>query len=211
MDILLALARQEPGVEELLRRLDTLRETVEAGNSSGCPFVLSTIHASKGLEYDRVFLIDAVDGIFPSVNPRKGNDLSQEEQRTLEEERRLFYVGATRAKKRLTLLTCANRFGEPSPPSTFVEQFLGLPAWSSQKHKEKAAPRKEPSAAAVAAWEKDYLPGTAVVHRSFGPGVVESRAGSLAVIDFGDAGVRKVELTACLRRRLIRLASSPGF
>ena len=74
-----------------------------------------------------------------------------------------------------------------------------------------AAPRKEPSAAAVAAWEKDYLPGTAVVHRSFGPGVVESRAGSLAVIDFGEAGVRKVELTACLRRRLIRLASSPGF
>ena len=211
VDILLALARQEPGVEGLLRRLDTLRETVEAGNSSGCPFVLSTIHASKGLEYERVFLIDAVDGIFPSVNPRKGNDLSPEEQRTLEEERRLFYVGATRAKKRLTLLTCVNRFGEPSPPSTFVEQFLGLPAWSSQKPKEAAAPRKEPSAAAVTAWEKDYLPGTAVVHRSFGPGVVESRAGSLAVIDFGEAGVRKVELTACLRRRLIRLASSPGF
>ena len=63
----------------------------------------------------------------------------------------------------------------------------------------------------MAAWEKDYLPGTAVVHRSFGPGVVESRAGSLAVIDFGEAGVRKVELAACLRRRLIRLASSPGF
>ena len=118
---------------------------------------------------------------------------------------------STRAKKRLTLLTCVNRFGEPSPPSTFVEQFLGLPAWSSQKPKAEAAPRKEPSAAAVAAWEKDYLPGTAVVHRSFGPGVVESRAGSLAVIDFGEAGVRKVELAACLRRRLIRLASSPGF
>lgn len=144
VDILLALARQEPGVEGLLRRLDTLRETVETGNSSGCPFVLSTIHASKGLEYERVFLIDVVDGIFPSVNPRKGNDLSPEEQRTLEEERRLFYVGATRAKKRLTLLTCVNRFGEPSPPSTFVEQFLGLPAWSSQKPKEAAAPGRSP-------------------------------------------------------------------
>ena len=211
VDVLLALARQEPGVEGLLRRLDALRETVEAGRDGGCPFVLSTIHASKGLEYDRVFLIDAVDGLFPSVDPRKGNDLSGEERNTLEEERRLFYVGTTRARERLTLITCRNRFGEPSPPSTFVEQFLGLPAGSGRRPGEKAGAPREPAAAAVAAWEKDYLPGTAVVHRAFGPGVVESRAGSLAVIDFREAGVRKVDLTACLRKGLLRLASGSPY
>ena len=211
VDILLTLARQEPGVEALLRRLDALRETVEAGSGSDCPFVLSTIHASKGLEYDRVFLIDAVDGVFPSVNPRKGNELPEEEQRALEEERRLFYVGATRARKQLTLLTCVNRFGEPSPPATFVEQFLGLPTWSSQKPREESSPQKEPSPASVAAWEKDYLPGTAVVHRSFGPGVLVNRSGALALIAFEEAGTRKVDLTACLRRRLIRLASSSQY
>ena len=59
--------------------------------------------------------------------------------------------------------------------------------------------------------EKDYLPGTAVVHRAFGPGVVESRAGSLAVIDFREAGVRKVDLTACLRKGLLRLASGSPY
>ena len=57
-------------MEGFLRGLEALRDTVETGGGDpACPFVLSTIHASKGLEYDRVFLIDAVDGIFPSVNP----------------------------------------------------------------------------------------------------------------------------------------------
>ncbi len=63
----------------------------------------------------------------------------------------------------------------------------------------------------VAAWEKDYLPGTAVVHRAFGPGMVVSRSGAVAVIAFDEVGTKKVELTACLRKRLLRLASAPGF
>ena len=53
--------------------------------------MLSTIHASKGLEYDHVILIDAAEGLLPSAD----------EGEELEEERRLFYVGATRAKKQL--------------------------------------------------------------------------------------------------------------
>jgi len=173
--------------------------------------VLSTIHASKGLEYDRVFLIDAVDGIFPSVNPRKGNDLSDEERVALEEERRLFYVGATRARRQLVLLTCDNRFGEPSPPASFVGQFLGTPEWTSQRPRTPGKVPAEPDAAAVAAWEKDYVPGTAVVHRAFGPGRVVSGSGAVAVIAFEEVGTKKVELPACLRKRLLRLASAPDF
>ena len=212
VELLLALARQEPGVEGFLRRLEALRDTVETGGGDpACPFVLSTIHASKGLEYDRVFLIDAVDGIFPSVNPRKGNDLSDEERVALEEERRLFYVGATRARRQLVLLTCDNRFGEPSPPASFVGQFLGTPEWASQRPRTPGKAPAEPDAAAVAAWEKDYLPGTAVVHRAFGPGMVVSRSGAVAVIAFDEVGTKKVELTACLRKRLLRLASAPRF
>ena len=212
VELLLALARQEPGVEGFLRRLDALRDTVETGSGDpACPFVLSTIHASKGLEYDRVFLIDAVDGIFPSVNPRKGNDLSDEERGSLEEERRLFYVGATRARRQLVLLTCDNRFGEPSPPASFVGQFLGTPEWASQRPRTPGKAPAEPDAATVAAWEKDYLPGTAVVHRAFGPGMVVSRSGAVAVIAFDEVGTKKVELTACLRKRLLRLASAPDF
>ena len=88
-------------------------------------------------------------------------------------------------------------WAEPSARAALAARLAGAP--------------REPAAAAVAAWEKDYLPGTAVVHRAFGPGVVESRAGSLAVIDFREAGVRKVDLTACLRKGLLRLASGSPY
>ena len=123
----------------------------------------------------------------------------------------LFYVGATRARRQLVLLTCDNRFGEPSPPASFVGQFLGTPEWASQRPGTPGKAPAEPDAAAVAAWEKDYLPGTAVVHRAFGPGMVVSRSGAVVVIAFDEVGTKKVELTACLRKRLLRRASAPDF
>ena len=59
--------------------------------------------------------------------------------------------------------------------------------------------------------EYALMPGTAVVHRAFGPGMVVSRSGAVAVIAFDEVGTKKVELTACLRKRLLRLASAPDF
>ena len=145
------------------------------------------------------------------VTPGQTADGRVQVRVALEEERRLFYVGATRARRQLVLLTCDNRFGEPSPPASFVGQFLGTPEWASQRPGTPGKAPAEPDAAAVAAWEKDYLPGTAVVHRAFGPGMVVSRSGAVAVIAFDEVGTKKVELTACLRKRLLRLASAPDF
>ena len=200
VDLLLSLARQEPGLGQLLERLDTLRDVVEHGQSRpDCPFLLSTIHASKGLEYDRVILIDVMDGLFPSVDPCKGNDLSAEDQILLEEERRLFYVGVTRARRQLEFITCAARFGDSAPPATFVEQFLGQP----RRAENAPAPAPGPDSAAL---EQEYQPGAAVVHRTFGPGRLQSRSGSIGVIAFQQAGVRKVDLSACVRKGLIHLA-----
>ena len=164
---------------------------------------MSTLHSIKGLEFDRVFLMDVNEGTIPYHKAVSDS--------SIEEERRLFYVGATRARRQLVLLTCDNRFGEPSPPASFVGQFLGTPEWASQRPGTPGKAPAEPDAAAVAAWEKDYLPGTAVVHRAFGPGMVVSRSGAVAVIAFDEVGTKKVELTACLRKRLLRLASAPDF
>ena len=50
-----------------------------------------------------------------------------------------------------------------------------------------------------------------MVHRAFGPGMVVSRSGAVVVIAFDEVGTKKVELTACLRKRLLRLASAPDF
>jgi len=80
---------------------------------------LMTIHSAKGLEYDSVYLVGLEEGLFPL-----GKTIS--EPMELEEERRLFYVGATRARKKLVLSTASRRyrFGEvTSVPSRFIKEI----------------------------------------------------------------------------------------
>ena len=214
LDVLLALATQTPATGPFLLRLQELRETIEGMEPDpSCPFVLSTIHASKGLEYDRVILIDAVDGLFPS-DPVPHDD---EGQTALEEERRLFYVGTTRAKRQLELLCYDSKFGEPSGAGhTFIDQLLGEepPAPEPQfdlQLKPKRAKAKPPTyesgptPAQIAEWEEDCIAGTEVIHKQFGHGCIVSRAGSIASIVFDNHGVKRVELLTCLRKGLIRL------
>ena len=78
---------------------------------------LSTIHSSKGLEYERVYLLDIHDGVLPS-RPDAA-DGTADERREYEEDRRLFYVAMTRAKDELTL------FDYPDAPSAFIREAQG--------------------------------------------------------------------------------------
>ncbi len=199
LDILLSLANQTPMVGQFLLHLRELKDHIETLEPRpDCPFVLSTIHASKGLEYDRVILIDAVDGLLPSAD----------EDEELEEERRLFYVGTTRAKKQLEFLCYENKFGEPSNAAfPFVSQFLGEEPKKPQEPERKPLPAKPsgPSKEQLAAWMKDYIPGTEVTHKIFGRGLLTKREGNFATISFMEVGTKKVDLTTCLRQEKIWL------
>lgn len=102
---------------ECMMRQDTINEDA--------PLILSTIHSSKGLEYERVIMVDVVDGILP-FDPMP---ISKEDEKTLEEDRRTFYVGMTRAKTELILLNIktpdkkgANNLQYKK--STFINQVL---------------------------------------------------------------------------------------
>ena len=108
LQVLRMLAAQLPAsgapcpVLLLTERLDYLQRFMEEmDGDKDCPFILSTVHASKGLEYDTVYLIDVADGIFPQSVPENLSRMSDTERSAYEEERRLFYVAMTRAKTNL--------------------------------------------------------------------------------------------------------------
>jgi DNA helicase-2/ATP-dependent DNA helicase PcrA len=75
---------------------------------------IMTMHSSKGLEFPTVFLVDVNEGIAPhkkAVLPE-----------SIEEERRLFYVAMTRAKERLYLFSCKQRYNKVMQPSRFIAE-----------------------------------------------------------------------------------------
>ena len=78
---------------------------------------LATMHSSKGLEYERVFILDAAEGITPYKKAVLDADL--------EEERRMFYVAMTRAKKELTICYAKKQFSHELKPSRFLRELRG--------------------------------------------------------------------------------------
>ena len=115
--IMESIAKNEPNPIRLLERLDELADIIKSkAYHREANIILSTIHSSKGLEYDRVFLLDVKDGIFPETVIRDRKRASKDDIKTYEEERRLFYVGATRAKNTLCIFDFKSN-------ATFTSEF----------------------------------------------------------------------------------------
>ena len=98
---------------------DVRRELAEQvyQQQDGEAVTLSTFHGVKGLEYDHVFIVDVNEGLIPYRKSVLEADI--------EEERRLFYVGVTRAKKELTLCHCGQINNREVKPSRFLGELFG--------------------------------------------------------------------------------------
>lgn len=146
---------------------------------------LMTLHSAKGLEFPIVFLIGMEEGIFP--HSRSFN--SEEE---LEEERRLCYVGVTRARKRLYLSTCATRmiFGDVHSytPSRFLKEMPvhclqrispGQPSEKRELWRPRSSGLLQQIPSSFGAdLSVEYHVGDRVLHRKWGQGVILSTSGS---------------------------------
>ena len=109
------IALYTKNMDELKLRLNVLKNKIYSQNESNV--ILSTIHGAKGLEFDTVFLIDIVDDEIPGSNNASDAEL--------EEERRIFYVGMTRAKENLNIFAFKERNNTDYDISPFINEIKG--------------------------------------------------------------------------------------
>ena len=202
--ILRTLASREASPATFLARMEALQKIIQQKETNpDCQVYLSTIHASKGLEYDTVYLMDVIDGILPEQVPASQRFASKKEKEIYEEERRLFYVGVTRAKNRLYLFTANQK-------STFCEDFFGkgakkqaidfkaLKSTSSSTQTDNA--RREEI---CRQFHEQFDVGSIVTHFKFGEGVILKITEKQIVVQFADK-TRRLDLFLTAQKQLVR-------
>ena len=202
----------ETTLETLLEDISLVAD-IDNYDESAETVTLMTLHSAKGLEFPNVFLVGMEEGIFPGMR-------SMESEEELEEERRLCYVGITRAKKRLfiTNARCRTLFGstryetesrfiEEIPDELMERQFpkkaksaslgFGITGTANRPSFDKASvtlgqTQAKPKNVSVAS----YSEGDKVIHTAFGNGVVKSAkpmgADLFLVIEFEGIGEKKL-------------------
>ena len=156
---------------------------------------LMTLHAAKGLEYPTVFLVGMEDGVFPH-----SRTLSEPDE--LEEERRLAYVGITRAEERLYLTHADHRvlWGGSSynPPSRFLAEIPSELVRERSSRGGSSPARRVRDAEVLRLDEEEFRVGDRVIHPKFGTGVISELGGegekAEALVHFDDHGAKQLML-----------------
>ncbi len=193
-------------LQGFLDHVALVMEIDEVGNDA--KLSMMTLHGAKGLEFDTVFLPGWEEGVFPNQRALDEGGL-----KSLEEERRLAYVGITRARKRAVISHAANRRiyanWQSSIPSRFIEElpadFIHVTGSASTARAERlAAPVQFPLAARrpqiPTPWEQaarparaDKIPvGARVFHQKFGYGTVIATDDDRLDINFETSGEKRV-------------------
>lgn len=188
--ILCQLAHGVPSVPALEEKLERLRAAIAGHeNRAGNRLILSTIHSSKGLEYDCVYLLDVLDGILPAKT--EGELSSEDDEKLYEEERRLFYVGMTRAKNDLYLFNC-------NAASSFMAEVCG------------ALPVPDLSEGDLFGFLRVPQIGKRYCDREWGVGTVTAQCDEWFYLRFEDGRVRKLTLEEMVKRRDRRMTLLPA-
>ncbi len=180
------LSTEQPSALDYLQQI-SLFSDADAYDATGDRVALMTLHAAKGLEFENVFIVGVEDGLLPHEKSNGGEDEDE-----LEEERRLFFVGITRAKTRLQISHAKYRTVRGQTLRTIPSQFLfDLGPDFSESPEDDGYPDEvdEPPRPIPA-----FLAGQIVRHKTFGLGrvkqFVDMGQNSIVVVTF-DAGQTK--------------------
>lgn len=197
-----AKAYDELGLETFLEEVSLISD-LDGADLSSDVVTLMTLHAAKGLEFPVVFMAGMEESIFP-------HSRSLYDQSEMEEERRLCYVGMTRAKEELVFLHATSRmlYGgmQHNPPSRFLSDFdearlesassFGMSISSFHptgfSPKQLAQPSQESQ---EPAYVPDLSEGDGVKHGVFGHGTVVEIDGDIATVYFKQRGPKKLNIT----------------
>jgi len=188
---LISVAKNYDDIATFLEEV-ALVSDVDGMQSETGAVTLMTLHAAKGLEFSVVFLPGLEEGVFPH-----SRSLFDHEQ--LEEERRICYVGMTRAMEELHLLHTTSRmlYGKPmhNPPSRFISEIDSLTqqdSLGSGMSKSVEPPLNVPA----------VDEGDRVRHPVFGDGIVSAVAGDEVIVAFSRVGNKKLSLAYAPLERL---------
>ncbi|MDQ3955899.1 MAG: UvrD-helicase domain-containing protein [Actinomycetota bacterium] len=189
---------EDPTLPDFLERIALITDTDETqGEETGVTFM--TLHNAKGLEYPVVFIVGLEEGVFPHIR-----SLGEPDQ--LEEERRLCYVGITRAEQRLYLLNAWSRslWGNVgyNTPSRFLKEIPEELVDVKERDKKEEKSARGPKKPIV-----DFKVGQEVEHDRWGRGMIieisQSNLGLEATVNFPAAGGEKrLDLTLAPLRPL---------
>lgn len=178
-----------------LKELEQVTQNAKAEKTDDM-LTLSTFHSSKGLEFERVYMIDLVEGIIPTEEDAENPD-------TLEEARRLFYVGMTRAKKHLELISydSESRFVDEVRDIVVPEKPVAKKTRTVAKTPIKVDVPDNPNAAKR---EDELLEGARVRHRVFGTGKIIERDHERISIQFAKER-KELLIDICLSYKLLEV------
>lgn len=190
LETLKTIASECDNHEAFLSRLTYLKALTEQPPQTNEAVNLLTFHASKGLEFDTVYLIDCMNGITPLQAAIL--DFQNKEVDAYEEERRLFYVAMTRAKSQLELISVASKHQLLFTRSDFFVEVSKLNPGCETTSSLTPTERKRPSIhqlkeGLILKDSVDLSPyqiGTVIEHKLFGIGTILQREGEIATIEF---------------------------
>ncbi|MEM7046618.1 MAG: UvrD-helicase domain-containing protein [Pseudomonadota bacterium] len=173
-----------PSLESFLEHVSLVLEASAGSHQDAVS--LMTLHTSKGLEFEHVFLPGWEDGIFPHQRA-----LDEQGGRGLEEERRLAYVGLTRARRGIVITCVMRRLFQGRWHNAIASRFLGeLPA--EHVRMEGQSHRYQGDTVAVLPTPPAFQPGQRVAHRKFGEGTVGHCEDDVVLVYFDDVGEKRI-------------------
>ena len=190
IDMLLVVARHYKDVPPFLQCIKEMSTAPQDTRHVASNITATTIHSAKGLEFDNVIIIDAIEGIFP---PGKTNNKAVHTVED-EEESRLFYVGLTRARSTVEFIVPKWSYGEPISPSPYVTAVCGMKATPAAK--KKGPPKENPPALSS---------GMEIEHITFGRGHIESISGDIICVQFDNIKLtKKLQMSVCIKKGFLR-------